>query len=150
MSEETTNIVNSYYNDGYVYCILTGMYVKSHNLMVPPPLVKIGKVEMKKNETEQQVVNKLVRRYNTYYPDYEIIQFLRTGDCHKAEEYIFELLKPLHYKREIYVYSYEHIIEAFEKASIKYPNIQDLLEKEDIKNVINANRIIRDMENTKN
>ena len=131
-------LLESYDNDGYVYCLMTGL--SKVNSM---SLVKIGKIGMKKNETEQQVIDKLLRRYNTYYPDYEVVHFMRTGNCHKAELSIFELLKHLHYRREIYTYVFEDIKDAFEKAGMDYPSIQEQLEKADISTVCELNKKIR-------
>ena len=102
---------------------------------------------MKKNETEQQVLDKLIRRYNTYYPDFEVIQFMRTGNCHKAELSIFESLKHLHYRREIYTYKFDDISMAFEKALKEYPSIQDRLEKADVSVVSDFNKKLRDLKN---
>jgi hypothetical protein len=131
-------LLESYDNDGYVYCIMTGL-----NKVNSMSLVKIGKIGMKKNETEQQVIDKLLRRYNTYYPDYEVAHFMRTGNCHKAELSIFESLKHIHYRREIYTYVFEDIKTAFEKAGMEYPNIQEQLEKADITVVTELNKKLR-------
>lgn len=128
-------LIDSYENDGYVYCIKTGL---NDNL------VKIGKISMKQNDTEQNVIDRLVRRYNTYYPDCEIIEFMRTGNCHMAELNIFDLLKHLHYKREMYNYNYEDINEAFNKSVKKYPTIQDRLKRFDVKVLSELNRKIRE------
>ena len=131
-------LLESYDNDGYVYCLMTGL-----NKVNSMSLVKIGKIGMKKNETEQQVIDKLLRRYNTYYPDYEVVNFMRTGNCHKAELSIFESLKHLHYRREIYTYMFEDIKTAFDKAGMEYPNIQEQLEKADISVISELNKKIR-------
>lgn len=142
-------LLESYENDGYVYCIMTGLNIRSYTVLELNfvPLVKIGKVGMKKNETEQQVLDKLIRRYNTYYPDFEVIQFMRTGNCHKAELSIFESLKHLHYRREIYTYKFDDISMAFEKALKEYPSIQDRLEKADVSVVSDFNKKLRDLKN---
>jgi hypothetical protein len=145
----TDELLESYDNDGYVYCIMTGLNIRSYTVLELNfvSLVKIGKVGMKKNETEQQVLDKLLRRYNTYYPDYEVIQFMRTGNCHKAELSIFESLKHLHYKREIYTYNFDDIQVAFEKAGKEYPNIQEILERTDIQVVSELNKKLRARDN---
>jgi hypothetical protein len=141
----TDELLDSYDNDGYVYCIMTGLNIRSYTVLELNfvPLVKIGKIGMKKNETEQQVLDKLIRRYNTYYPDFEVIMFMRTGNCHKAELSIFETLKHLHYRREIYTYKFDDIHSAFEKAAREYPNIQEQLEKADISVVSELNKKLR-------
>ena len=142
-------LLESYENDGYVYCIMTGLNIRSYTVLELNfvPLVKIGKIGMKKNETEQQVLDKLIRRYNTYYPDFEVIQFMRTGNCHKAELSIFESLKHLHYRREIYSYKFDDINVAFEKALKEYPSIQERLEKADVYVVSDFNKKLRDLKN---
>jgi hypothetical protein len=141
MNESTVMTANelleSYDNDGYVYCILLPEPISAMSL------VKIGKIGMKKNESEQQVIDKLLRRYNTYYPDYEVVHFMRTGNYHKAELSIFESLKHLHYRREIYTYVFEDIKIAFEKAGIEYPSIQENLEKADISVISELNKKLR-------
>lgn len=138
-------LLESYDNDGYVYCIMTGLNIRSYTVLELNfvPLVKIGKIGMKKNETEQQVLDKLIRRYNTYYPDFEVIHFMRTGNCHKAELSIFDSLKHCNYKREIYTYDFDSIQQAFEKASQEFPNIQDQLEKADVQVVSELNQKLR-------
>lgn len=135
-------LLDSYYNDGYIYCLSTGLKVND------VPLVKIGKIGMKVNDTEQQVINKLLRRYNTYYPDYEIIHFIRVGNCHKAELSVFELLKDtrLHYKREIY-YNNNKISEVFDNIKEEFPSIQEQLLKSNSTTTSNLNNIIRKLEN---
>lgn len=142
MEKQIENLKESFYNDGFVYCILTNLKGHERNL------VKIGKIEMRRLDTEQQVLDKLVRRYNTYYPDYEILDFMRTGNCHKAETNIFERLKlkGLHYKRELFFHEQELIKEAFDIACEKYPNIQDLLEKTPVTILTSFNNNLREKE----
>lgn len=139
-------LFDSYENDGYVYCIMTGLNIRSYTVLELNfvPLVKIGKIGMKRNETEQQVLDKLIRRYNTYYPDFEVIHFTRTGNCHKAELSVFEYLKHLHYKREIYTGNFDDIRSAFERMEKEYPNIQDKIEKADINVLSNLNKKLRE------
>jgi hypothetical protein len=135
-------LLDSYYNDGYIYCLSTGLKVND------VPLVKIGKIGMKVNDTEQQVINKLLRRYNTYYPDYDVIQFVRVGNFHKAELSVFQLLKDtgLHYKREIY-YNNDIISDVFDNIREEYPNIQEQLLKSDSTTISTLNNKIRTLEN---
>jgi hypothetical protein len=106
---------------------------------------------MRRNDTEQQVLNKLVRRYNTYYPDYEILDFMRTGNCHKAEYEIFQILtsQGIHYKRELFFYQQEIIRDAFDRVCEKYPSIQDVLEKTPVTTLTNLNRELRESEFSK-
>jgi chitinase len=135
---EENKIINSYYNDGYVYCLLTPIYSSNNKL------AKIGKIEMKRSDTEQQVINKLIRRYNTYYSDkYEIIHFERVGNCHDAEKMIFNILNNLHYKRELYKYDEDKMSNAFDIMTDEYPCIQKLLCKTGISILSNTNKILR-------
>lgn len=135
-------IIDSYYNDGYVYCLLTPLYAMGHQL------VKIGKIEMKRNETDQQVINKLIRRYNTYYSDkYDILHFERVGNCHDAEKRIFDILNTLNYKREIYMYNDKKISDAFEVITNEYPCIQKLLCNSDVNILSNTNKRLRQLKN---
>ncbi len=135
MNESTVMTANelleSYDNDGYVYCILLPEPISAMSL------VKIGKIGMKKNESEQQVIDKLLRQV------YEVVHFMRTGNYHKAELSIFESLKHLHYRREIYTYVFEDIKIAFEKAGMEYPSIQENLEKADISVISELNKKLR-------
>lgn len=117
----SSELINSYLNDGFIYCILTNLK-KEKNC-----LVKIGKIEMKRQDTEEQVYNKLLRRYNTYYPQYSVIYFKRTGNCHLAETFVFKELKKLHYIKEMYFFDEFEIQEAFAKASDRYPCVDELL-----------------------
>jgi hypothetical protein len=66
------------------------------------------------------------------------------GNCHKAELSIFESLKHLHYKREIYTYEISDIKSAFEKAGIEYPSIQERLENTDVFIISELNKRLRD------
>jgi hypothetical protein len=43
-----------YLNDGFIYCILTNLKHEQNQI----PLVKIGKIEMKRQDTDEQVYNK--------------------------------------------------------------------------------------------
>lgn len=133
-----SKILDSYYNDGYVYCFLSGLTnVNNKNL------VKIGKTQFKATDTEQQTMNGLLRRYSTYYPDFEVIHFLRVGNCHLAELKLFELLKNLHYHKEHYIFDKDLVNNAFNQVSTEFPNIQDLITSVDINTSTRINKIIR-------
>jgi len=135
------DIINSYYNDGYIYCLKTPLYSSNENL------VKIGKISMKKKETEQQIVDKLIRRYSTYYSDnFEIIYFKRVGNCHEAEKEIFNVLKNIHYKKEMYLYKQKQISSAFDTISAEYPCLQTLLNKVDVYTLSSINKTLRQLE----
>lgn len=137
-----SQLIESYYNDGYVYCLLTRITDPNSKTQ----LVKIGKTTMKTCDSEHQVINKLMRRYNTYYPEYDVLYFKRTGNCHKAEKQIFRNLKKLHYKREMYLYDPDKIKKAFDNACVRFPNIQDQLTKLNINQISNTNIAIRNLE----
>lgn len=130
-------ILKSFENDGYIYCLLTPLnYMDSK-------LVKIGKIEMKRNDTEKQVLNKLLRRYSTYYDDmYTVLHFIRVGDCHEAEKRLFKKLSSIKYNRELYFYDLKKISNEFENTSKIYPNIQILLSDNNIETLtkLNSNR----------
>lgn len=132
------NILDSYYNDGYIYCFMSGLKCKNGN-----NLVKIGKTSLKKSYTEQQTLNGLINRYSTYYPDFEIIHFIRVGNCHLAELRVFELLNDLHYNKEHYIFNDKIINQVFEQILLEYPNIQELIKKVDINVLNNINRFIK-------
>lgn len=134
----SADLINSYLNDGFIYCILTNL--KNREI----PLVKIGKIEIKRQDTEEQVYNKLLRRYNTYYPEYSVIHFKRTGNCHLAEVLVFKELKELHYTKEMYLFNESEIQEAFIKASDRYPCVDELLKTCYNINVLNnTNELMR-------
>ena len=139
MEKQSAELVNSYLNDGFVYCILTKLKKDDFQL------AKIGKIQFKRQDTEQQVYKKLLRRYNTYYPEYTVKNFTRTGDCHLTEISIFRELKKhsLHHNKEIFIYD-EHLINsAFQKACDKYPCITKLIYNSDI-NVLNyTNKLMK-------
>jgi hypothetical protein len=109
-------------------------------------LVKIGKTKMKTQDTENQVIKRLLTRYNTYYPEYDVLHFIRTGNCHLAEKHIFKNLKKFHYKKEIYVYDKKQIQRAFDIAKRSYPNAQEQLLELDVDQLTTANETIRNLE----
>ena len=139
---EQSRLINSYYNDGYVYCLLTRM----SDPVSKKQLVKIGKTKMKTQDTENQVIKRLLTRYNTYYPEYDVLHFIRTGNCHLAEKHIFKNLKKFHYKKEIYVYDKKQIQRAFDIAKRSYPNAQEQLLELDVDQLTTANETIRNLE----
>jgi hypothetical protein len=151
-------LIESYYNDGYVYCLLTRIEDPNSKKQ----LVKIGKTKMKVEDDEIKVKKKLLSRYNTYYPDYDVLYFIRTGNCHKAERYIFKTLKCLHYKKELYLYDKKKLDKVFSIINKYFPNTQkQLLEfgldknetkgcvlDDHIQQITNTNVIIRCLEKT--
>lgn len=142
MDMKQSRLINSYYNDGYVYCLLTRM----SDPVSKKQLVKIGKTKMKTQDTENQVIKRLLTRYNTYYPEYDVLHFIRTGNCHLAEKHIFKNLKKFHYKKEIYVYDKKQIQRAFDIAKRSYPNAQEQLLELDVDQLTTANETIRNLE----
>ena len=139
---DQSQLISSYYNDGYVYCLLTRMF----DPVSKKQLVKIGKTKMKTQDTENQVIKRLLTRYNTYYPEYDVLHFIRTGNCHLAEKNIFKNLKKFHYKKEIYVYDKKQIQRAFDIAKRSYPNAQEQLLELDVDQLTTANETIRNLE----
>ena len=139
---DQSQLISSYYNDGYVYCLLTRMF----DPVSKKQLVKIGKTKMKTQDTENQVIKRLLTRYNTYYPEYDVLHFIRTGNCHLAEKHIFKNLKKFHYKKEIYVYDKKQIQRAFDIAKRSYPNAQEQLLELDVDQLTTANETIRNLE----
>ena len=139
---QQSQLINSYYNDGYVYCLLTRM----QDPVSKKQLVKIGKTKMKIENTEKQVVKKLLARYNTYYPEYDVLHFIRTGNCHLAEKQVFKFLKKLHYKKEIYIYDKKQIQSAFDMINKCFPNAQQQLLKLNVEQITTTNETIRALE----
>ena len=139
---DQSQLISSYYNDGYVYCLLTRM----SDPVSKNPLVKIGKTKMKTQDTENQVIKRLLTRYNTYYPEYDMLHFIRTGNCHLAEKHIFKNLKKFHYKKEIYIYDKKQIQRAFDIANKCFPNAQEQLLELNVDQLTTANETIRNLE----
>lgn len=137
-------LIDSYYNEGYVYCLLTRLRDPTSKKQ----LVKIGKTKMKTEDDEIKVKRKLLSRYNTYYPDYDVLYFIRTSNCHRAEKYIFKNLKCIHYKKEMYLYDKTKINSIFTTINKSFPNIQTQLLQLDIDQITTTNVIIRNLEKT--
>jgi hypothetical protein len=134
------NLTSAYLNDGFIYCILTKL--KHNNI----PLVKIGKIGMKVNEDEDIVNQKLISRYNTYYPGYYIIHFQRSGNHHLAEKFVFENLKSIHHSKEMYYFDEYRIQYAFKNAQDLYPSVEKLLQTCYDLDILNrTNRDIREI-----
>lgn len=125
-------IINSYKNDGYIYCIHT----KGKNT------VKIGKTSLE-NKSNEETLTKLLNRYSTYEPNCYIMRSIRVGDCHKAEDKIFELLSNKHYAKEHYYYDEKCINEAFEKISKLYPNVITLIKDVDAVTLTKINKQLK-------
>lgn len=143
---QQSKLISSYYNDGYVYCLLTRM----RDPVSKKQLVKIGKTKMKIQDTENQVVKRLLSRYNTYYPEYDVIHFIRTGNCHLAEKHVFKNLKKLHYKKEIYIFDKKQIQKAFDITNKCFPNAQEQLLELNVDQITTANETIRNLETKDN
>lgn len=121
-------LIDSYINDGYIYCILP----KSND---KPPVVKIGKTICEKN---------LLARYSTYLPGCSILLCKRTGNLHLAEKMVFKELTSIHYENEWFHFNEDKIESAFKKAIDKYPSVETLLNSCYDLNLLNrANRDIR-------
>lgn len=131
-------LLTSFENDGYIYCL--SIPVRS----MGRKLVKLGKIGMKRNDTEQQVLNKLLRRYNTYYGEhYDVIHFERVGNCHAAEKYLFDELTCIKCDREMYYYDVTMLSNAFEEVCKLYPSIQKLLCDSDLETLFELNEYLR-------
>jgi len=89
-------------NDGFIYCINFNFDNKQ--------VIKIGLTKLHKNDTILKCKNKLKSRYNTYYPNYELLYFKRVNNVIKAEEYIKKQLKNYHLKNELYLYKNKRYI----------------------------------------
>lgn len=112
-------IIDSYRNDGFIYCI---SYGDGSN-------IKIGKMQNNICDTLEDSETKLLTRYSTYYPDCKIIKCVRVGNYHNAEREIFNLLREIHYKKEHYFNNKNLINDAFTIIMNKYPDVNQLLLK---------------------
>lgn len=126
----------NYKEDGFIYCIKTGIEINKREI------VKCGRIEMKIEEDEIEIVNKLLRRYNTYYADCEILYWKRVGNNKEAEKRLFEKIKELHYEKEKFWLD-ERIKEAFEEVETEYPSIEDTISKIPIEKQTKLNVEIR-------
>lgn len=127
--------IDGYHNDGYVYCIKTDSLIEGNQI------VKIGKIGMR--ESEENTLSTLLSRYSTYHPNCIIYKSIRVSNCHKAEKYIFEILKDIHYKKEHFYFDEKLINIAFGKIKIEYPDINTTVINSDINTVSHLNKYIR-------
>jgi hypothetical protein len=107
--------------DGYLYCIKTHFYGQD--------VVKIGKTTMKLSDEEDDVIIKLQRRYNTYYPDYDMLYFVRVIDVHNAEKQLLKKMDDMRVadRLEIFVYDAQRIESAFDKIQVSFPSLDVLV-----------------------
>lgn len=133
-------IFDNYGNDGYLYCIKTNMDGRD--------VVKIGKTSMKLRDDEDDVIIKLQRRYNTYYPMYDMLYFVRVFDHNTAERELFEKIIDLKLKDrcELFVYDRERIDAAFGEIMQKFPSIHDLINRLKPEELTKLNENIRKIE----
>lgn len=133
-------LLDGYENDGFVYCL--SIPVNSGQKRV-----KIGKTSMKQNKDEQQVLDALMRRYNTYYgaENYEVEHFVRVGNCTKAEAFIFAELEEHWIEREMYEHDKVRISKAFDDVCEAFPNINEIIQKMDINELSKANIMNRNL-----
>ncbi len=115
-------VVESYDCDGFLY----GIRMNLDGRM----LIKIGKTGMKVGESDDSVITKLQRRYNTYYPSYEMLYFVRVCDVDNAEKYIFSLLSELRLneKHEHFEYLPSKIEDAFREVRTYFPCILTMIQ----------------------
>jgi len=132
---------DGYVNDGFIYCI--DPYININGKKI----VKIGKIAMKINDTYDSVLKRLSSRYNTYYPNKEIIYFERVNNCHKAERYLFSLIDSLKYKRELFYYDNIKIKCAFNKMNKIYPDMKLIIKKLSVKTLTKINIELRENKN---
>lgn len=135
-----TLLKTGYKNDGYIYCIDPGIMVENK------PVVKIGKISMKLEETEIDIENKLASRYGTYYPDYDLLYFERVNDCHLAEKELFKILSDIRYKKEMFYRSVDKIEHGFNIIREKYPDIDRYIVNLDTYDLNKINNEIRMVE----
>lgn len=136
-------ITDNYKEDGFIYCINTG--IKSGD----KEIVKCGRVEMKQEENEIDVVEKILRRYNTYYTDCEIVHWKRVGNNKLAEKELFRRLKDFHYEKE--KFWYDKIMEKiFEEIELDFPSIENVIGKVTVENQTKLNTRIRNIERALN
>lgn len=140
MKQIGKTIYENYLNDGYLYCIKTNMDGKD--------VVKIGKTSMKLKDDEDDVITKLQRRYNTYYPQYDMLYFVRVFDHNTAERELFQKIIDLKLKDrcELFEYDRERIDVAFGEITEKFPSIHDLINKLEPEELTSLNEKIRKIE----
>lgn len=134
----------NYKEDGFIYCIKTGLKDKNGR-----EIVKCGRVEMKREELEMEVVEKIIRRYSTYYTECEILYWKRVGNNKKAEKELFKKIRELKYEKEKFILEEKKIEESFEEIGRVYPNIEEVIEKISIEKQTELNNIIRNIEKEK-
>ena len=129
-------IKDNYKEDGFIYCIKTGLKLNGKEI------VKCGRVEMKREESEMDVIEKLIRRYNTYYTDCEVLYWKRVGNNREAERDLFKKIKEFHYEKEKFIYD-KKIEIAFEQLEEEYPSIENIIGTISIEEQTELNRVIR-------
>jgi hypothetical protein len=120
-------------NDGFIYCINFNFDNKQ--------VIKIGLTKLCKNDTILQCKNKLKSRYNTYYPNYELLYFKRVSNVIKAEKYVKKELKKYHLKNELYLYKNKRYVKTcFNKLDKLYININDYIKQLNINELTELNK----------
>jgi hypothetical protein len=125
-------------NDGFIYCIKTNLKYSDKDI------VKIGKTKFGNKNSKKEVENHIMQRYGTYYPDCSILHLQRVGDHHRAEKMIFRLLNRYHVKKEFFYQNDKNIKFAFKKITLKYPNIDVFLNKNNAKDLTKINVVRRE------
>lgn len=133
-------IRKNYKKDGFIYCIDNGMKIKGMKV------VKCGRIRMKRDEDEWMVVEKLLKRYNTYYINCELLQWKRVGNNIDAERKLFSILSSLHYEKEKYIYEKNTIDKAFKQVEDEFPTIESIITKMSIQKQTQLNEHIRQVE----
>jgi hypothetical protein len=149
MNESSHSILESYKNDGFIYCITSNTIVNGK------PVVKIGKTQginkqfsrsrTIENSFYNDSLNHLIQRYSTYYVNLEVLYFIRVGNHHEAEKMLFDILKKYHIEREFFYFNKFAINIAFKSVEKKFKNIEDLIKKANYKQLTYLNYYIREI-----
>lgn len=130
-------LIAAYDNDGFLYCILTNFNDQN--------VVKVGKVSMKTQDSDDVVITKLHHRYNTYYPKYEMLYFIRVQQVHKAERFLMSHITDLKLKDRVELYSYnaQRITDAFKKTKTCFPCIATMIAELTPEELTSVNKFMR-------
>lgn len=130
-------IVNFEKRGGFLYCLTYDNNIKNVGY------VKIGMTHRKLNETNENVLDRLKKRYHTYYPHVNILKFVKVSDCDKAEKTLFTCLKKYHLTNELYKYNKRAIEQSFNKVLNKYSDLSMILTRLDAVELTKLNQTLR-------
>lgn len=103
--------------DGFIYCISINFDNKK--------VIKIGLTKLLKNDSCNKCKMKLKTRYNTYYPNYDLVYFKRVNNVISAENFIKQKLKKYHLKNELYLYNKRIVKSVFNDLDTHFLNINE-------------------------